>query len=394
MKKIYSIILLATITSIVFFACKSPDVYLREGNYDVAITKAVKKLKKKNKEAYVIVLEKALAKANQRDLDRISFLKKEGTPEGWVEIANRYNSIEYRQNKIKPLIPLEVPSEARSARFNFINAVEERIQAKQKAADFLYADAIQLLKTNDRMNARKAYANLTQVKSYFNSFKDTDAQLVRAKELGTNKVLFRMLNGSGNPLPPQFERDLTKISLSNLNKQWLVYHTTRRKDVFYDYDIIANMKVIAVSDPIKEQKAYNVKKEVQDGWEYVLDRNGNVTKDTAGNDVKLPKYKTVVTLVKENSQRKTARISGSVDFFDNRSKQLIKTLPVTSDAVFENFYATAEGDIKILDEATKKKLQGKFLPFPQDFNLLMQCGQTIRPMIKNIINQNSGIIKY
>jgi len=71
-------IALFAVSSLFITNCKSPDVLLREGRYDLAIDKCVKKLKKKpTKEKYTLVLEDAFKKVNQRDDDRTQYLKKE-----------------------------------------------------------------------------------------------------------------------------------------------------------------------------------------------------------------------------------------------------------------------------------------------------------------------------
>lgn len=378
-------------------SCKSPKVFLNEGNYDMAITKTIKKLRKnKTKEKHILVLEEAYAKANQRDLDRVNFLKKEGTAEGKVQVADIYTRIKARQDRVRPLMPLFITSEARDARFNFVDVDAELIQAKKDAAEFLYADAIRLLDQKERLPARQAYGNLMKIKNdYFNSFKDIDNQLLRARNLGTNKVIFKMVNGTGVPLPPDFEKELTKISLTHLNKEWLEYHTTFNSGYYYDYNIITNLKIIDVSPEIKDTDAKLVKKEVADGFEYKLDSKGNVMKDTAGNDIKIPKTKLVTCLLKTVYQRKVAHIEGSVDYLDNKTNQLVGTFPVAADAIFENRYATiGEGDVNILDQADKDMLKRQFIPYPNNFDLLLQAGRTLQPIVKAVIDQNQGLVKY
>ncbi len=395
MNKVISRIILFAM-AIVVFSCKSPQTMLNEGNYTQAMYKSMKKLRKnKTKEKYILVLEEAYQKIDQRDMDRIAFLKREGTPESKVEIADTYKRIKSRQQQIQPLLPLFIDSEGREARFHIIDVDAELIQAKKDAAEFLYQDATRLLNNKDRLSARQAHGNLVKIKrDYFANFKDIDAQINRAYNLGTNKVLFKMVNATGVPLPPQFERDLTNISLTDLNRQWLEYHTTPNNNFFYDYNITVNLKIIDVSPEIKNENTEVVKKEVEDGFDYALDKSGNVMKDTAGNDIKIKKYKTVICVVKEVEQRKVAHIEGTVDYFDNRSKQLVGTFPVAADGIFQHKFASAEGQVDILNGDIRGRMNNQLVPFPSDFELLAQAGNTLRPLVKNIINERKNIVRY
>ncbi len=369
---------------------------LNEGSYDQAMYKSLKKLQKnKSKEKYILVLEEAYHKIDQKDMDRIVFLKKEGTPESRVEIADTYQRVKNRQQQVKPIIPLFIESEAREAKFHFIDVDEELIQAKKEAAEFLYVDAMKLLAQNERFPARQAYGNLMKIKTdYFQSFIDMDEQLFRAWNLGTNKVIFSMINSTGVPLPPQFEEDLTKISLTDLNRDWLEYHTIANNKFFYDYNITVNMRIIDVSPEVKNEEAYLVEKEVPDGFDYSLDKNGNVMKDTLGNDIKIYKTKILTCLIKEVTQRKIAHIEGTVDYFDNRTKQLIGTFPVATDAIFEHKYATAEGSTTILDDEVKAKMKNNFIPYPNDFALLLQAGNVLRPIVKNVLIDKKNLVAH
>jgi len=390
-------IALFAVSSLFITNCKSPDVLLREGRYDLAIDKCVKKLKKKpTKEKYTLVLEKAFKKVNQRDNERTQYLKKEGAPETKAEIADIYQRMKNRQSKIRPLVPLHIASEGRDARFDFVNVDDQLIAAKKDAAEYLYANAMKLMEKNDRMSARKAYNDMQKIKrDYFSNYKDIDQQIPKAEFLGTNKVIFKMKNTTGVPLPPRFERDLTKISLGELDRKWLRYYTSEDKSVFYDYSIIVAMRVIDVSPERINKEIKIVKKEVQDGWEYFYDAKGNVMKDTAGNDIKKMKYKTVQCEVKETIQSKVARIEATVDYYDNRSKQMIRSFPaIIQDVIFEHHYATARGEDSILDAKTKAMLKKEMVPFPPDFDLLLQAGERLKPVIKTIIHNNKNLVKY
>ena len=89
---------------VLLMACASSEKYLQKGQYDKAIDKSVKKLRKdpgNDKELYV--LKEAYGKAQDFDKDRIDFLEKEGREENYVAIYDLYVRLDRRQDKIKTL---------------------------------------------------------------------------------------------------------------------------------------------------------------------------------------------------------------------------------------------------------------------------------------------------
>ena len=269
------------------------------------------------------VLELTFIKAVEQDNRKIEFLRKEGRPDNWDNINSIYLKMNNRQEKVSKL--MNIPNG-----IEFKNYSSDIIASKEKAAEYYYVHAEQLLKNNNRKDARIAYDELKRVKGYYNSYRDIDQLLIQAKELGTSNVLFEMKNDTGIPLPPEFEKELKKISLTALNKNWLRYFNEKQGNLIFDYTILVNMKVITVSPESEKQLFYEEKKKVRDGWEYELDDEGNVKKDTLGNDIKIPKYNTITCKVVEKLQSKSAAIIGSINYIDNRTNELIRTDPIKS----------------------------------------------------------------
>jgi hypothetical protein len=390
MKKISIYFLIIILAS----SCASSSKMLNSGNYDQAINKSIKKLKRNpGKEKEVLVLQNAYKKANDRDKEKIQFLRADGTPDNWDKIFSLYTQMSYRQEKIKPLLPLEITSTHQPAVFEILNYDQEIINAKQKAAEYFYAHANSLLDKNDKISARKAYDELQQIKNYYPNYKDVDDLLLKARSMGSSYVLFKMENRTGIPLPPDFEEELKKISLSDLDANWLLYETKENKMHHYDYTILVNMKQIDVSPESVKEINTTETKEVQDGYEYVLDDRGNVKKDSLGNDIKKPKYKTIKCMVSETYQSKKAIIGGTLDYVNNNTGQLIKTNPIASENFFEYSSATAIGDLNALKPETKNKLGKKPVSFPNNLDMIFKAGQTLKGMVKDIIWSNKGILQ-
>lgn len=385
MKKSATLIIL---TAFIVSGCISSKRYLQNGDYDYAIKKSVKKLMKKpDNEKEIRVLTQAYSLANQKDLDNISFLKKTGEPDIWDKIFSTYSVMKTRQEKVKTL-PQSILNKSG---YVYVNYDQEIIEAKKKAAAYFYAHAQTLLNKGDRANARTAYYELLKVKEYYSSYKDNDSLVNRALLQGTANVLFKIKNQTTILLPADFETALTKISLTELNKLWINYDVNEVKDRTYDYVILVNIKAIDVSPEFLKEIHYQESKEIEDGFTYLLDKNGNVVKDSLGNDIRIPKYKTISCDVVETQQKKTVVITGTLDYLNNETGQLLKTDPVTAQTFFENFYATANGNVLALKDETRKKTANKPMPFPANPAMILLAGDVMKGMVKDIIRKNKAL---
>ena len=363
--------------------------YLNKGMYDKAIGKSVKKLKNNpSKIKEINVLKQAYSNANQKDNDRIEFLRKTGQPDIWDEIFNIYNNLKNREDLVK-VLPENILS---AIDYKYINYDDEIISAKRKAAEFFYAHAMDLLKKKDKNSAREAYSDLLKVKGYYKDYKDVDSQIQIALFQGTTNVLFKIQNQTGIPFHPNFEEELLKISLSDLNGQWLNFDNKPNPGIDYDYNIFLNIKLIDVSPEQVNTNNWMETKEVQDGWQYVYDKRGNVMKDSSGNDIKVPKYKTISCKVSETVLHKSSIISGFMDFYDNNTKQLIKSEPITAETYFDNVFTQAVGDFDALKPETIQKVKNSQpIPFPSDVDMIFKANAMMKDIAKDIIYNHKYI---
>ena len=139
-------------------------------------------------------------------------------------------------------------------------------------------------------NYRQAFAEFVRAKQYMGDYPGIDNKIQEAKYLGMSRVFVSVQNSSIIKFPPEFEQDLLALDLPALNSEWVEYHTVNlNKDTEYDYFINVNVKNIAVSPDQTIQRDSVVKRDVDDGFEYVLDKKGNVMRDSLGNDIKKKK---------------------------------------------------------------------------------------------------------
>ncbi len=371
MKNLYS----ALIVILFIAGCSSSTKFLQKGNYDAAINKSIKKLLKNadnNKE--IDVLNRAYNLANERDRNIIEELKLSGQPDVWEDAFRHYSNLRSRQDKVSRL-PNSVLSKIN---YKHIDYNREVAEAKNKAANYYYASGVKLLENNDKISARKAYNQFGFIKKYFRNYKDVDQKMQQALYLGTNHIIFRIQNQARVALPKDFEAEILKISLSSLNKQWMEFDTQYDKNMNYDYSIFLNLKHIEVSPQALEKEKYKESKRIADGWEYVLDANGNVLKDSLGNDVKKGKFKTINAYITVYKMNKRSIVNGSLDYYDNRTGQLIKTTPITSEFTFDYQYGEYAGEKAALSDKSKKIIKNRPMPFPSDLQMIFDTNDQLK----------------
>ncbi|RMG82074.1 MAG: hypothetical protein D6707_03640, partial [Bacteroidetes bacterium] len=360
MRKIYFLLVIA----ILLGACNNAEKMLNYGNYDAAIIKSVKKLRKKpNDLKYTNILVEAYQRAEERDENKITFLRKEGNPANWDDIYDIYHQMKKRQDLVKtlPVIPQEI---------QFKNYDDELIEAKRKAAEYLVNHAEQLLQQNDKSAARQAYAELQKAKNIMPTYPGIAEKMQKAKQIGTSYVLVKMVNESNKILPKQFETELMKMVVSDLNSEWKQFYKTEDKDFQYDYIFFIKIRDISVSPEQVAEKEWVEQADVKDGWTYVYDENGNVKKDSLGNDIKVDKIIRVQANVKQVRQFKQARVAGVIDLINPYTNELLASEPLTSDVVFENNVVTFVGDKRALKKETLQMIGNQIVPFPPDETML------------------------
>jgi len=383
-------------TLFVLSACSRPEKLLERGRYEDAVSLSVKKLsgKKNKKLKHVKALEEAFARATSVDMREIHLLQKENRPENWVEINNIHQRIQMRQRLIEPLLPLYA-KDGYKAEFKFVKVEDLELESKQKAADYYYSEGKRLLneaERGDKAAARLAFQHFEDIQRYYKSYKDEDKLMKRAKDLGTVYVLFKMENDSRTMLPKDFEREIKQISVRDLDSQWRTVHLNPEGNFKYDYTVTMRLTDIAVSADLVKEREYVDDKTIEDGWEYVLDGKGNVRKDSAGNDIKIPKKVLIKARVFESYQRKEAHVGGKLEFYDNIDREIVQTEPLAVDAIFENYAARYDGDKRALSEESKKKIGNQPRPFPSSELLVLQAADMLKPVIKDKIARSRIMI--
>ncbi len=380
------------ILTILMAGCGSSKKQLQKGNYDAAIDKAVKQLRKDPKDVKQIdILTQAYRVSNDQDNERIRFLKMEGRPNNWDEIYLVYKALNDRQSLVRTVTPLNM--NGRSLDFPYVDYIPDMVNAKRKAADFYYAHGNELMKTGIKENYRQAYAEFIRAKNYVGDYEGIDNKILEAKTLGMSRVFVSIQNSSLLKFPPEFEQDLLALDLPSLNSEWVEYHTQNlNANTEYDYFVNVNVKNIAVSPDQSVQRDSVIKKDIEDGFSYVLDNKGNVMRDTLGNDIKQKKYKTVQCALVETIQSKTCRIDGDVEVIQMNPNKVLKKDPIGAQSHFENISSRALGDTQALNAQQLERTKTALLPFPTDLDMVIRCSESLKLAIRGAIQNNKRYI--
>lgn len=380
------------ILAMVMSGCGSSKKQLEKGNYDSAIEKSVKQLRKdRTDKKQIDILENAYKIANEQDNERVRFLKMEGKPNTWDEIYMVYKRLNDRQSLVRTVTPLNTGG--RSVEFPYVDYLQDMVIAKRKAADFYYAHGIELMKSNIKESFRQAYNEFVRAKDYVGDYEGIDNKIMESRYKGMSRVFVSIQNKSILKFPKEFEDDLLALDLPNLNTNWVEYHTQNlNNNIEYDYFVNVNIKNVAVSPDQTMQIDSVFKKEIEDGFSYVLDKKGNVIKDTLGNDIKQKKYKTVQCALAETVQRKSCRIDGDIEVIQMNPDKVLKKDPIGAQSNFENISSRALGDLQALTPQQLNRTRSQLVPFPSDIEMVIRCSESLKQAIRRAIQNNRRFI--
>ncbi|MBE0667962.1 MAG: hypothetical protein IH593_09875 [Bacteroidales bacterium] len=389
MKKIYLVLF---VTALLLAGCGSSKKQLESGNYDAAIDKAVKALRKDSDSPKDIEsLERAMKIVTERDNERIRYLKLEGRPDAYDEIYLIYKTMSNRQTLVRTVTPLDY--NGRTVQFPYVDYMQEMVIAKKKAADFYYAHGQELMKNGTKESYRQAYAEFVRAQEYVGDYEGIDQMLQESRYLGTSRVYITVANYSIIKFPQEFEKELLALDLPRLNSEWVEYHTTLlNEETQFDYIVNVNMRSVGVSPDRQFQRDSLIKKTVEDGFDYVKDARGNVTKDSLGNDIKVVKYKNLQCALIQTVQVKECVIQGDVEVISTNPEKMLKKDPIGATSNFEHISARAIGDVNALSAQQKAMLQSQVVEYPTDLEMVVMCAENLKNAIRGLIQQNRRYI--
>ncbi|MCA0133113.1 hypothetical protein [Winogradskyella alexanderae] len=369
-------------------AKKQIEQAISHGNYDLAITEALRKLEnnkdKKRKHAFVLMLKDAYAKVLEEDLARIGHLKKDGNPELYKTIYETYADLEARQNAVKRIMPINI--NGRLISFEFNDYSDALIEYRYKTSDHLMNKGLDLLDTELKQNARTAYDLFEYVHRINPNFENVTSLMEEAHATGMNYVHVFIQNETQQIIPQRLEAELKNLNAYDLNQFWTTYHTEANDSLNYDFSMELKLKQIYVSPERLNERLFLRERAVVDGWEYLLDDNGNVAKDSLGNDIKIDRIVTARARFYEVLQTKSAQVTADIVYKDLRQNQIVDSFTLNSGFVFENIFGRYRGDRRALNRDDRNLLRQSQMPFPSDEQMVYDSGEDLKVQLKRFIN--------
>ncbi|MDT0539952.1 MULTISPECIES: hypothetical protein [Croceitalea] len=373
---------------------KKTQEAINSGNYTTAINKALKELKnnktKKGNQKFVLMLEEAFDKNTTRELEKITFLEKEGNPANLEKVYNGYLQLKDIQGRIGSLLPLPIYEENREANFKMNNYDTKILNTKSSLSEYLYANATDLLENaSNKLDYRQAYDELKYLNDINPGYFDTAKKMDEAYQKGLDYVKVEVTNDTEQIIPKRLEEELLDFNTYGINNFWATFHSSPMENVAYDYALELDFNQINISPEQVNETQIIKEKLIKDGFEYVLDDNGNVAKDSLGNDIKVDKFKKVTCDFYRFTQLKTAQIGAKVNFKDLQSGQVVNSYPLSSEFIFEHIYANYQGDRRALDNSLVALLDLAAVPFPSNEQMVYDAGEDLKARLKDIVRRNN-----
>ncbi|WP_195806616.1 hypothetical protein [Winogradskyella helgolandensis] len=384
-------LLLLSVLVTVLISCsakKQIESAISQGNYDQAISDALEKLEnnkdKNRKQDYIVMLKDAYNKVLDEDLQTIKHLKKDGNPEQYKTIYDMYSDLEARQVAIKRVMPLQI--DGKTINFEFKDYSSELVDYRYKTSDYLINQGIALLDSNDKYNAREAHDIFSYIERINPNFEENRSLIAEAHQKGMDYIHVSIQNHTQQIIPQQLEAELLDFNTYGLNQFWTTYHANTDKSINYDFAMELQLKQINVSPERINERQILREQDIIDGWEYELDRAGNVRKDSLGNDIKIDKIINVKARFMEVVQTKSAQVIANVVYTDLKQNQTIDTFTIDSGFIFENIFGTYKGDKRALNKDDRNLLNQRQILFPSDEQMVYDTGEDLKLQLKNIIS--------
>ncbi|NAS30858.1 hypothetical protein GTQ40_07745 [Flavobacteriaceae bacterium R38] len=388
-------LILSFIIAAMIISCssgKKSQQALNYGNYDAAINIALKRLgnnkTRKGNQIFITQLEEGYKKVIDRDLAKVDFLKKDNNPANLETIYKIYEDLNYRQERIKPLLPLYINEEGRNASFKFTDYTDDLIDSKNKLSVYLYDNASSLLaNSKNKYDYRKAYNDFNYLNEINSGYKDVNDKIEEAHFKGTDFVKVALYNDSQVIIPERLEKEMLNFNTYGINDLWTVYHSNPQDKTNYDYEMELAFQEINISpEQIKEREIIKEKR-IKDGWKYLY-KDGVAVKDSLGNRIKVDKFKKVHCTLYEFTQFKAVQVTGNVIYKDLKSNQVLNSYPISSEFIFEHQYADIDGDKRALDDVYLPLLNVREVAFPSNEQMVYDAGEDLKQRLKSIIKRH------
>ena len=351
------------LTIIFMVGCSSPKNQFEKGNYEKAVTLSIKKLRKKpSNQKQQSILKAAYGYAVQVSAQKITQYQQSTDRFKWDKIIGQYQQMQklYTELLICPgclsvITPVDYQTELN--------------EALLQGAQVHVEEGLAALKTNTKEGGRKAYNHFAQAKAYRSDYANIDEYLLQAKQLGTEIIGISRIPVASKGLEINsafFLQQLTQ-ALNDLNYRFAEFYPL-------DY-FVQNPDANGNKPPAPDQIIDLSFDDYYIGQTYLKETRETVVRDsvkvgsvTDSLGKKIPVYGKVEAELQLFD--KTLESGGllNIAIIQPSTNAVLFQQKIPSTYVWENHWATYQGDKRALTKEELKLTRGKELlpPAPQD----------------------------
>ncbi|NND32514.1 MAG: hypothetical protein HKN76_07980 [Saprospiraceae bacterium] len=385
-------IFLLGIMLVVSVGCRSVEKMIDQGNFDRAIDKSMRKIAGKENlgTKHVLAIEAAFSKANDRDIAKIKSVFGSDRAEEWKNAVLILNKIEDRQASVQHFLPL-VGKDGYQAKFAFVKTTDLRENAYDSIQKFTHREAkrqLERARLGNKSAARTAYVMFEELWKYSSEYLDGRDLQEESRDLGVSHIQIKVTNQTNGYIPPNTLDQLVKENFEN--EFWIKYHFDRNYELA-DREIIIELTDLSIGPERIHEVTHVDRREIEDGFEYVLDHNGNVAKDSLGNDIKRILYRPIKAWVTKTRQQKEAMVRGEI-INRNLVSGEVEYMPFDASLIFEHHSGRYRGNRKALSTESRELIGIAPLPFPDNEQMVYDLMISLRPIIGKKLKKNHLLV--
>lgn len=362
---------------------KSTQKFLAQGNYDYAIDQSLNYLQKnrygKKAPEFHQLLFESYTKAVEKDKRTLAYLNQDTNPESLEQKFNVLLQLEKRQNKIRPLLPIN------GFNFKTENYTSETLSTRNQLSEYLYQKANNKLATEYKQFIRDAHDDFNYLQEINPNYKNVPSLIHESRDKGMDYVIITFVNNTDQLISHKLASHLLDLEQYRLNNYWTTYQTIINDKIHYDYQMKLIYDEIIISPERIKESVFTKQKEIIHGKEYVLDEKGNVKKDSEGNDIKRDKKIKITSKFHQFSQTKTCEVKARASITKTENKQILLSIPINSLFIFDHYFANQSGDKRALDDDFINMLNNKEIPFPSNEQMIIDTSNDVKCQLQEAL---------
>lgn len=304
-------------------------------------------------------LKACFIKANQSDQDRIKDLMTTGQPDIWYDVYQSYLKMDNRQKTIMKLPEKTIQQSG----IEFKDFQHSLAESKYKATAFLCAHGEKLLLSEKPEEARQSYLELMKAAGLNASYKNLDKLIRKAILKGATDVEFEMYNRTHKVVSSAMINQLS-IIIWEFKRAKYGQEKPPVKDKSFAFTLRVILDELEISPDQVRELQYQEERDIY---------SGDVVVDT------------ISCLILETRQLKKAQLTGSLEYYDNQTGQVVNRIPIKVESVFSNAYATLQGDPAAAGEATGELLRAKNAAYPSNEQMILDATEEFSIKAREII---------